>query len=79
MRVGGNGGGASDAGTVDVDNTGDITTFGGDAHGILAQSIGGGGGIGGDANEGIPDVGGLPVVELLPPRTVVLESPRQGT
>ncbi len=40
---GGNGSGAA----VNVNNSGDITTHGGFAHGILAQSIGGGGGFAG--------------------------------
>ena len=65
VSVGGNAGGASDGSTVTVDHTGDITTVGGDAHGIMAQSIGGGGGTGGDANEGIPELYGLPVSKLL--------------
>jgi len=34
---------------VDVINTGSIDTFGDSSHGIYAQSVGGGGGIGGDA------------------------------
>jgi autotransporter-associated beta strand protein len=65
VSVGGNAGGASDGSTVTVDHTGDITTIGGDAHGIMAQSIGGGGGTGGDANEGIPELYGLPVSKLV--------------
>jgi uncharacterized protein YhjY with autotransporter beta-barrel domain len=64
VSVGGNGGGASNGSTVTVTHVGDITTLGGDAHGIFAQSIGGGGGTGGDGNEGIPDVQGLPLADL---------------
>tara|TARA_R110000868_G_scaffold325832_1_gene586701 strand:- start:8281 stop:21054 length:12774 start_codon:yes stop_codon:yes gene_type:complete len=47
LNVGGFGGAGSSAGTVDVENYGLIETRGDDAHGILAQSIGGGGGNGG--------------------------------
>jgi hypothetical protein len=47
LNVGGFGGAGSNAGTVDVENYGLIETRGGAAHGILAQSIGGGGGNGG--------------------------------
>ncbi len=54
LAIGGNGGGASNGGAVTVLNTGNITTTGGDAYGIFAQSIGGGGGNGGDAHQGIP-------------------------
>ena len=71
LAIGGNGGGVvstSSAGTVDVTHVGDITTLGGDAHGIFAQSIGGGGGAGGDGNEGAPDIKGVPVVDLLAKR-----------
>ncbi|MBB3694916.1 autotransporter outer membrane beta-barrel domain-containing protein [Sphingomonas sp. BK580] len=45
----GSGGGTFGTGTMRVDNTGLIETAGGDAAGILAQSIGGGGGVGGKA------------------------------
>ena len=54
--VGGNGGGASDGGAVDVINSGAIVTNGELADGILAQSIGGGGGLGGNGSLG---TGGL--------------------
>ncbi|TNB46686.1 autotransporter outer membrane beta-barrel domain-containing protein [Martelella lutilitoris] len=40
------GGDGSDGGTVSVQNYGALTTYGADAHGIVAQSIGGGGGTG---------------------------------
>ncbi|MBN8908364.1 MAG: hypothetical protein J0H99_17445, partial [Rhodospirillales bacterium] len=43
--IGGNAGKRSPGGAVTVANTGSITTMGVQAHGIVAQSIGGGGGI----------------------------------
>lgn len=46
---GGQGGTGGVGGSVSVTNRGTITTTGDDASGILAQSIGGGGGAGGDA------------------------------
>ncbi|MBB2961145.1 autotransporter outer membrane beta-barrel domain-containing protein [Methylobacterium sp. R2-1] len=42
--VGGSGGKGSDAGSLDLTNAGSIRTWGADARGIFAQSIGGGGG-----------------------------------
>ncbi|KQQ17628.1 hypothetical protein ASF53_24475 [Methylobacterium sp. Leaf123] len=42
--VGGNGGKGGDAGSLDLTNAGSIRTWGADARGIFAQSIGGGGG-----------------------------------
>jgi hypothetical protein len=50
ISVGGLGGDGGDGGTVTVDNTGSIVTRGKGANGIVAQSIGGGGG---DAQFGI--------------------------
>ena len=47
LSLGGTGGSGNKAGSVDVDNDGAIYTQGADAYGILAQSIGGGGGNGG--------------------------------
>ncbi|HWL71313.1 MAG TPA: autotransporter outer membrane beta-barrel domain-containing protein, partial [Geminicoccus sp.] len=47
VGVGRKGGGGGTGSTVTVDSYGAITTTGGDADGILAQSIGGGGGLGG--------------------------------
>ncbi|MGE4248942.1 MAG: hypothetical protein AB7F09_06105 [Parvibaculaceae bacterium] len=44
---GGNAGAGNNSNVVDVDNDGEITTYGQQSHGILAQSIGGGGGSGG--------------------------------
>lgn len=47
VSVGGKGGKGGDAGDVNVYNDGQIITTGADSYGILAQSIGGGGGTGG--------------------------------
>jgi len=55
IGVGGGGGAAGDGGTVDVKVAGDIATFGTAAYGIIAQSVGGGGGIGGNVDFGIAD------------------------
>jgi len=49
ISMGRDGGSGSNGGTVEIQNDGTITTRGGDAGGIIAQSIGGGGGIGGGA------------------------------
>ncbi|MBS7696485.1 MULTISPECIES: autotransporter outer membrane beta-barrel domain-containing protein [unclassified Chelatococcus] len=45
VAVGGKGGTGGVGGAVDLTNSGTIETFGADARGILAQSIGGGGGL----------------------------------
>jgi hypothetical protein len=50
VGAGGGGGGGGDAETVEVKNTGNITTSGTRSRGIFAQSIGGGGGDGGTAS-----------------------------
>jgi hypothetical protein len=50
--VGGAGGAGSDGGTVDVNNSGNIRTTGGFSYGLIAQSIGGGGGNAGFAISG---------------------------
>ncbi|HEY5755346.1 MAG TPA: hypothetical protein VIU34_05955 [Steroidobacter sp.] len=47
LSIGGFGDRGGNAGTVTVDSTSDIATFGDDSHGIFAQSLGGGGGDGG--------------------------------
>jgi hypothetical protein len=47
VAVGGAGGAAGDGGNIAIDNSGSISTTGALAHGIFAQSIGGGGGVGG--------------------------------
>ncbi|TDH38124.1 hypothetical protein E2A64_03070 [Pseudohoeflea suaedae] len=57
IGVGGLGGVAGDGGDVAVSNHGNITTTGAGAYGILAQSVGGGGGIGGDITLGIDVLG----------------------
>jgi hypothetical protein len=55
--VGGKGGAGGSGGTVKITDTGGITTYGNGADGIVAQSIGGGGGIGGDAAGSNPHLG----------------------
>ncbi len=47
LSLGGSGGDGGTGGNVVVTNDGSITTYGDKAHGIMAESIGGGGGIGG--------------------------------
>jgi hypothetical protein len=47
VSVGGSGGSGQDASTVNVDNSGNITTSGNNSQAIVAQSLGGGGGNGG--------------------------------
>ncbi len=49
VAIGGNGGGQSDGAKVIINNSGSIETRNADANGIYAQSIGGGGGDGGNA------------------------------
>ncbi|UCV28774.1 autotransporter outer membrane beta-barrel domain-containing protein [Ferribacterium limneticum] len=54
LSVGGRAGTGEDAGAkVEVTNTGSIVTRGADAFGIFAQSIGGGGGVGGSGYHGL--------------------------
>lgn len=59
VAVGGTGGNGGDTyyngSGSQVTNTGTITTFGADAHAILAQSVGGGGGAGGKAGTSMGD------------------------
>ena len=50
MAMGGNGGGAGSGHTVQAENAGLIATSGAGSVGILGQSVGGGGGAGGDAS-----------------------------
>ena len=50
VNVGGQGGSNGNGGTVTVDNAGTLVTTQGSGTGIMAQSIGGGGGNGGDTN-----------------------------
>ena len=65
--VGGNGGAAGNGGNVTVNVNANVDTFGNLSHGVLAQSVGGGGGFGGfsiagtfsvDANSSSQSVGG---------------------
>ena len=49
LVVGGTGGSGSHGGVVTVTNKGEVATTGAFAHGIVAQSVGGGGGAGGSA------------------------------
>ncbi|MGO4841259.1 hypothetical protein AB4144_54285, partial [Rhizobiaceae sp. 2RAB30] len=55
VSVGRTGGSGGSAGTVDVTTAGTINTFGADADGVLAQSIGGGGGLGGSVGQASSD------------------------
>ncbi|MDQ6437577.1 autotransporter outer membrane beta-barrel domain-containing protein [Mesorhizobium sp. LHD-90] len=57
VALGGDGAGGGTAGEAIVRNSGDITTDGYSAHGIVIQSIGGGGGAAGSAS-GLMSVGG---------------------
>jgi outer membrane autotransporter protein len=50
VAIGGAGGNGNYGGAVIVENTGSITTHGASGYGVFAQSVGGGGGIGGRAN-----------------------------
>ncbi len=50
LGLGGSGGSGNTTGTVTVNNTGGIVTAGGSANAIFAQSVGGGGGKGGNAS-----------------------------
>ncbi|WP_298828182.1 autotransporter outer membrane beta-barrel domain-containing protein [uncultured Piscinibacter sp.] len=62
VTVAGTGGSGNIGGTVTVNNAATIDTVGGDSHGILAQSIGGGGGTGGGAKTiGLSTTGLLPL------------------
>jgi hypothetical protein len=65
ISVGGKGGNGGDGGTVRVENTGSITTRGANANGILAQSIGGGGGNAGVGLSVVGDVESLLVTGVL--------------
>jgi len=70
--VGGAGGSGNDGETVDVANYDFITTHGDKSSGIVAQSIGGGGGIGGDAYIG---TGGLLAIPYVPVDPTLLLKP----
>ena len=47
LAVGGSGGSGATAGSASIDNSGLLLTYGADAYGVFAQSVGGGGGAGG--------------------------------
>ena len=72
MSIGGDGNAAGEGGEVTVINEGAIITHGADAFGIFAQSVGGGGGIGGTGYHGLDweDFGVpedlVPLADLLP-------------
>lgn len=56
VAIGGHGGIGAHGGTVTLDNSGFLATYGQDAHAILAQSVGGSGGVGGGTDgNGIAD------------------------
>jgi hypothetical protein len=57
VALGGSGGTGGNGGTVTVTNRGTVITIGADSHGLLAQSIGDGGGYGGDSG-GLVALGG---------------------
>jgi uncharacterized protein YhjY with autotransporter beta-barrel domain len=56
IGIGGKGGSAGDGGDVSVTHTGNIDTSGVSGVGIFAQSVGGGGGIAGNIDRGLPSV-----------------------
>lgn len=58
VAIGGAGSSGGNGGIIQVTNTGKINTFGSEASGILAESIGGGGGSAGDALQGAISIGG---------------------
>ncbi|HYG44131.1 MAG TPA: hypothetical protein VEA17_14530 [Bordetella sp.] len=58
LAIGGTGGQGGDGGQVTVNQNGPITTYGDWSHGILAQSVGGGGGMGGTG--AATGTGGIP-------------------
>ncbi|MDY6923439.1 MAG: autotransporter outer membrane beta-barrel domain-containing protein [Pseudomonadota bacterium] len=60
VSVGGTGGVGATSGEVEVDNAAQIVTLGARSDGILAQSIGGGGGLAGSARTIAIQVGGVP-------------------
>ena len=64
VGIGGSGGAAGDGGKVTVSNEGAITTYGDDSMGIFAQSVGGGGGMAGGVQRGVPNGINTPVVDV---------------
>jgi hypothetical protein len=65
LSIGGNGGDGRDGGSVTVTNSGEIFTSGDNGHGIVAQSIGGGGGNAGLGISASDDVGNVVVSNLI--------------
>ncbi|MDB2407983.1 autotransporter outer membrane beta-barrel domain-containing protein, partial [Jannaschia sp.] len=55
LAIEGNAGAGGDGGDVFVSSTGEIVTQGAASHGVVAQSVGGGGGVLGSAEEGTDD------------------------
>ncbi len=74
MSVGGKGGTGANAGPVSIGNEAALTTAQGGAHGIFAQSVGGGGGNGGLATSLI-----LPISPPQPPIEEPAQESRQST
>jgi len=70
FALGGSGGAGNSGGDVAVGNAGTVLTFGDGAHGVLAQSIGGGGGNGADSTAwaGAIQVADATVTLSTPPR-----------
>jgi len=64
VGIGGSGGAAGDGGKVTVSNEGAIVTYGDDSMGIFAQSVGGGGGVAGGVQRGVPNGINTPVVDV---------------
>src|SRR6185295_14639727 len=66
FSIGGGGGASGDGGDVTVTNTGgDLIIEGDDAHGIFAQSVGGGGGVAGNVDRGLKDgLGPIPPLSV---------------
>ena len=58
IAIGGTGAATGNGGAVTIGSTGSVATSGSQAIGVLAQSIGGGGGSGGNATQGLVSVGG---------------------
>jgi len=67
VNIGGEGGTGGTSGLVTVLNDGEIVTYGEGAHGIFAQSVGGGGGNGGAV---FAEAGGVPFAGELPQRSM---------
>jgi len=61
INLSGDGGSGSAGGTVTIENTGNVLTSGYGSHGLFAQSIGGGGGVGADGSIDVHAIIGLGV------------------